>query len=144
MYIRCSLLCTATSGRGRQRESLYVAIETGRLFARIECFEKIKLYNGLRMITEELIVTNRFLTENDKREICSWKYEGEYAIYNLPSYEEMSESEMGFMNPNREKNYHSFFTDGKLVGFVNIREEPTEVFIGTCEQSGVIKMLVLR
>jgi hypothetical protein len=79
-------------------------------------------------------VTNRFLTKNDKREICSWKYEGEYAIYNLPSYEEMSEAEMGFMNPNREKNYCSFQQNRFILKFVR----------GTCEQSSVIKMLVLR
>ena len=36
-------------------------------------------------------LTYRPLTEADKREICDWKYEGEYELYNLPSYEEMRE-----------------------------------------------------
>ena len=40
-------------------------------------------------------LTYRPLTEADKREICDWKYEGDYALYNLPSYEEMQEQQMG-------------------------------------------------
>lgn len=70
------------------------------------------------------------LTEDDKREICSWNYDGKYAIYNLPSYEGMQERKSGFLNPEREKNFLGFREDGMLVGFVNILEERTEVFIG--------------
>lgn len=29
------------------------------------------------------------LTEDDKRELCAWRYEGAYALYNLPPYEEL-------------------------------------------------------
>lgn len=42
-------------------------------------------------------MTNRYLTEKDKREICSWKYDGEYSIYNLPSFEEMKKLQSGFV-----------------------------------------------
>lgn len=72
----------------------------------------------------------RNLTEEDKLQICSWKYDGDYEIYNLPSYEEMKELRIGFMNPKSEKNYLAFFDGDILVGFVNILEEDTEVFIG--------------
>ena len=65
----------------------------------------------------------RELTEGDKREICGWDYQGEYAIYNLPSYEEMEAKEQGFLNPRQEKNYRGFFEDDTLVGFVNLLEE---------------------
>ncbi len=44
-------------------------------------------------------MTNLLLTEADKREICSWRYDGEHAIYNLPSYEEMRQWKTGFLNP---------------------------------------------
>ena len=75
-------------------------------------------------------LTYRPLTEADKREICDWKYEGDYALYNLPSYEEMQEQQMGFMDPASEKNYVAFLDGETLVGFVNILEEKAEVFIG--------------
>ena len=45
----------------------------------------------------------RRLTEKDKRQICAWQYEGEYAIYNLPPYEEMRAKQIGFMNEKAEK-----------------------------------------
>ena len=68
-------------------------------------------------------LTYRPLTEADKREICDWKYEGDYALYNLPSFEEMQEQQMGFMDPASEKNYVAFLDGETLVGFVNILEE---------------------
>lgn len=72
----------------------------------------------------------RHLTEEDKRQICAWKYHGEYEIYNLPTYEEMRIQQTGFMNPEKEKNFLAFLDHDVLVGFVNILEEETEVFIG--------------
>lgn len=72
----------------------------------------------------------RNLTDDDKRQICAWKYDGEYEIYNLPSYEEMKAQQIGFMNPTSEQNYLAFADGATLVGFVNILEEATEVFIG--------------
>ena len=53
-------------------------------------------------------LTSRRMTEEDKRKICAWKYPGEYAIYNLPSYEEMRERKIGFLNPKTENNYLAF------------------------------------
>lgn len=70
------------------------------------------------------------LTEEEKRKICDWKYEGEYAIYNLPSYEEMRERKQGFCNPLREKNFRAFYFGERLVGFTNLLEEEKEIFLG--------------
>jgi len=70
------------------------------------------------------------LTEAHKREICAWRYDGEYSVYNLPAYEEMARRQSGFMNPARTDNYIGFSVDGELVGFVNLLEEPDEVFVG--------------
>ena len=72
----------------------------------------------------------RNLTQADKRQICAWKYAGEYAIYNLPSYDVMQERQSGFMNPENEKNYFAFSDGNVLAGYVNISEKDTEVFIG--------------
>ena len=75
-------------------------------------------------------LTWRHPTDADKRAICSWKYEGDYAIYDLPPYEEMRRMGMGFLNPEKEKNFHVFLDGEEVVGFVNIAEEAAEVFIG--------------
>lgn len=79
-------------------------------------------------VMNELVYRN--LSEDAKRQICAWKYGGEYDLYNLPSYEEMQVRQIGFMNPQREKNYYGFWDESILVGFVNILEEKEEVFIG--------------
>ena len=75
-------------------------------------------------------MTTRYLTENDKKEICSWKYEGGYSIYNLPSFEEMKKLQSGFMNPLREKNYRAFLIDDILIGYINLTEKENSVFLG--------------
>lgn len=85
-------------------------------------------YRVALMIRNEL--SFRYLTDQDKRQICSWKYKGDYSIYDLPSYEEMKERQMAFLNPARQKNFLAFLDGDVLVGFVNIMEENTEVFIG--------------
>lgn len=89
----------------------------------------------------------RHLTDDDKQQICGWKCTGEYEIYNLPSYDVMKARHIGFMDPNNEKNYFAFLDEEVgipkgfqagykadcsevLVGFVNILEKDTEVFIG--------------
>ena len=72
----------------------------------------------------------RVLTEEDKQQICAWEYTGEYKIYDLPSYDMMKAQKKGFMKPENEKNYFAFLDGDVLVGFVNISEEDTEVFIG--------------
>lgn len=70
------------------------------------------------------------LTDKDKHQICGWKYEGNYRIYNLPPYEKMRRRTLGFMNPRTEKNYYGFYADDLLIGFVNICPKETEVSIG--------------
>ena len=52
-------------------------------------------------VMNELVYRN--LSEEAKRQICAWKYGGEYDLYNLPDYEEMQVRQMGFMNPKSEK-----------------------------------------
>ena len=70
------------------------------------------------------------LTEEEKREICGWRYAEEYAVYNLPPWEEMTRKQMGFCHPARAANYRGFNRGNRLVGFTNILEEEKEVFLG--------------
>ena len=67
-------------------------------------------------------------TDDEKYLICNWKYDGDYAIYNNPPYEEQLKMHRGFANP--KNNFYSY-TDGKeLIGYINLIEEDTEVFFG--------------
>lgn len=75
-------------------------------------------------------LTYRNLSEEAKRRICAWKYEGKYELYNLPSYEKMQAQQRGFMNPENEKNYYGFWDGDVLMGFVNLSEKEKEVSIG--------------
>lgn len=72
----------------------------------------------------------RPLTEKDKRQICGWRYDGAYGIYDLPSCEEMQTKQIGFMRPGAEKNFLAFWDQERLVGYVNLREKETEVRLG--------------
>lgn len=76
------------------------------------------------------MLTHHPLTEADKRAICAWVYPGDYALYNLPSYEEMCAGQRGFCHPERAANFHGFSQGDALVGFVNLLEEEREVFVG--------------
>ena len=78
----------------------------------------------------EIVLSYHPIRENEKQAICEWVYDGEYSIYNLPSYEEMKEKKMGFANPQKEKNFCTYFDNDTLVGFTNILEEETEMFVG--------------
>lgn len=70
------------------------------------------------------------ITQEEKQEICTWRYPGEYSIYNQPPYQEMVRRGYGYCNPQREGNFFSFREDGRLVGFVNLLEEQERVFVG--------------
>lgn len=72
----------------------------------------------------------RHLSEKDKKEICGWKYDGKYAMYNLPDYEEMRKEKRGFLNPEKEEEYCGAWEDGKLVGFVYLCPGTQKITIG--------------
>ncbi len=67
-------------------------------------------------------------TNEEKRLISDWKYDSEYAIYNLPPLEEQVKLLRGFANP--RNHYFSFFDEGKLIGYINLVREETEVRFG--------------
>ena len=67
-------------------------------------------------------------TEEEKILITEWKYEGEYSVYNAEPYEEQKKKGLGFANP--QNHFYSFYDEKKLIGFINLYEEKTEVFFG--------------
>lgn len=54
-------------------------------------------------------LTNRSLTEGDKRAICAWHYDGTYSIYNLPPWEEMKRTKSGFSIRRRRRIFTHFW-----------------------------------
>ena len=76
------------------------------------------------------MLTYHLMTEQEKELASSWQYEGEYAIYNEPSYQEQKEKGIGFGNPKCDKNFYAYCDGQELVGFTNILEEQQAVFIG--------------
>ena len=67
-------------------------------------------------------------TEEEKILITEWKFEGEYSVYNAEPYEEQKKKGFGFANP--QNHFYSFYDEKKLIGFINLYEEETEVFFG--------------
>ena len=72
------------------------------------------------------MLTYHKITEEEKYLIAEWKYEGDYAIYNMESYEEQKKSGCGFANP--KNNFYSFYDEEILIGFINLQEQEKEVF----------------
>ena len=67
-------------------------------------------------------------TEEEKYDICEWKYDGEYAIYNNIPYKEQIVKNCGFAN--QRNNFYSFYDGEHLIGYINLIEEEAEVFFG--------------
>lgn len=68
------------------------------------------------------------VTESEKYAISDWKYEGEFAIYNDIPYDDAKKAGTGFANP--LNSFYSFYDGDTLVGFTNLVEEETEIFVG--------------
>lgn len=74
------------------------------------------------------MLTYHRTTEEEKYAITEWHYEGEYALYDNPPYEEQKKRCAGFANP--RNNFYSFYDGAALVGFINLYEKEREVFFG--------------
>lgn len=81
----------------------------------------------LQYLKESMLTYHR-TTEEEKYAITEWHYEGEYALYDNPPYEEQKKRGEGFANP--RNNFYSFYDGAALVGFINLYEKEREVFFG--------------
>ncbi|KPI53232.1 acetyltransferase [Clostridioides difficile] len=70
-------------------------------------------------------------TEEHVIEITNWKYEGEYSIYNLPSWNEIKKNNLSLAKEDKRKNFISFIDDNKeLIGFINLLDKGSSVYFG--------------
>lgn len=71
------------------------------------------------------------MTEELAKEVSSWKYGGEYSIYNLPSWEEMVRDKYSLCNAVKRNRYSVYVNDdNEIIGFVNLLDEGESVFFG--------------
>lgn len=57
-------------------------------------------------------------SELDCTEICSWRYEGEYSVYNLPDLDKAAELKLGFTNETiRDREFMSIYEKDELIGY---------------------------
>ena len=71
------------------------------------------------------------MNEQYAKEICAWKYDGDYAIYNLPSYEEALDKGYGMTKKENQDNYICYIYKEKVVAYVNMKEMPdNKIFMG--------------
>ena len=73
------------------------------------------------------------LNEHAAKEICKWRYEGEYAIYNFSSWEEAVEQNWSIADAaQREKEFKGVIDEyGQLIGFFRTSvDEVGEMEIG--------------
>lgn len=70
-------------------------------------------------------------TEELAKEITTWKYEGDYSIYNLPSWDEIIKKQISLCKKEKRENFIGY-ADSKnnLVGFVNLLDEGESIFFG--------------
>ena len=61
--------------------------------------------------------TVRSTTQKDVLEICNWKYEEPYDLYNYPPYETLVEQSWGIVNETtREQEFCSLYKNNELIG----------------------------
>ena len=80
---------------------------------------------------EELNYKKTSMNDDAAKQIASWNYEGDYANYNLPTYEEMKEKNYGIMNPEKANNYICYLKDEEVIAYTNMKEmEDKKIFFG--------------
>ncbi len=74
--------------------------------------------------------TYHTITDEEAKEVCRWKYAGDYACYDQPPYELLQEKGAMFCDPLRRGNYRSHYDGETFLGFTNLQEEENAVFLG--------------
>ena len=58
------------------------------------------------------------MNDNYAKQICAWRYSGEYSIYNLPSFEEAKREKYSICNPQKRREFFCFLdSDNNVVAY---------------------------
>ena len=61
--------------------------------------------------------------EADAKDICKWKYEGDYAVYNYPSWDECVNMQIAFTNEKiRREQYYKVLKAGERLGYFRLEK----------------------
>lgn len=70
------------------------------------------------------------MTDGAAREISTWVYGGEYAIYSESSYEEKAASGSAILDLERRRQFACFYLQDVLAGYIRLRDEGDRVIFG--------------
>jgi len=71
------------------------------------------------------------LTEAYAKEICGWKYEGEYSVYNFSDWDEVVENGWDLaIKERREADFVAILSDNQLIAYGRITKDQNKAFIG--------------
>lgn len=72
------------------------------------------------------------LTESYAKEICDWKYDGEYAIYNYPTWDKVFNAKWAItIEVKRKKEFFAIVDDcNNLCGYIRLQDKNEYVLIG--------------
>lgn len=73
----------------------------------------------------------KILSEDDAREVCTWRYKGDYSIYNFSDWKIVVKNGWDLaIKEKREKEFLSVTLDNKLIAYGRISEKENKVFLG--------------
>ena len=106
-------------------------------FFKKECQEyHMKFTEKFKVLCEEFVCLYSIyevsdLTEQEAKEICHWRYDGEYAIYNLPKWDECVKQGWALTSEEKRKGaYFSVNRDGEFLGYFHIMDRGNYVELG--------------
>ncbi len=71
-----------------------------------------------------------FMKEEYAKQITEWNYEGEYAVYNLPSYDVCKEKKYGIVREDKKDNYIVYIIDSEVVFYLNMKPMNNKLYVG--------------
>lgn len=71
------------------------------------------------------------LSENDAKEICHWKYDGEYAVYNFSDWDIVVQNGWDLADKQkREADFLAVLHDRQLIAYGRVTKSEDKAFIG--------------
>jgi ribosomal protein S18 acetylase RimI-like enzyme len=72
------------------------------------------------------------LSEPHAKEICDWKYDGEYSIYNYPAWDKVSNEKWAItIEEKRKKEFSAVVDDyNNLCGYIRLHDKDEYILIG--------------
>jgi ribosomal-protein-alanine N-acetyltransferase len=71
-------------------------------------------------------------TETHARDICTWKYDGEYSIYNYPEWDKISNEKLAItMEEKRKNEFLAVINDyNRLCGYLRLMDKHEYILVG--------------